>query len=56
MVGRFMEDRFIVICPETDVNTAAGLAERVRLTFESIAIPHQWHTIRFQANIGLAHF
>jgi diguanylate cyclase (GGDEF)-like protein len=55
-VARFMEDRFIILCPETDVHDAAILAENIRLTFEQIAIPHQWHTIRFHANIGLAQF
>ena len=56
MVGRFMEDRFIVVLPETDIESAAVIAEKVRATFENIAIPHQWHSIRFQANIGLASF
>ncbi|HEY9758357.1 MAG TPA: GGDEF domain-containing protein [Oculatellaceae cyanobacterium] len=56
MVARFMEDRFIVMLPETDLHTAAALAEKVRQTFEAVSIPHQWHTIRFQANIGLAEF
>ena len=56
MVSRFMEDRFLVMMPETDLHTAAALAEKVRLTFEGISIPHQWHNIRFHANIGLAEF
>ncbi len=56
MVGRFMEDRFIVVLPETDLRAASAIAEQVRVAFEGIAIPHQWHTIRFHANIGLAEF
>jgi diguanylate cyclase (GGDEF)-like protein len=56
MVSRFMEDRFIVMMPETDLHTAAAMAEKVRQTFSSISIPHQWHNIRFSANIGLAEF
>jgi diguanylate cyclase (GGDEF)-like protein len=56
MVGRFMEDRFIVVLPETDLRSASVIAEKVRVAFEAIAIPHQWHTIRFHANIGLAEF
>ena len=56
MVARFMEDRFIVVLPETDLQTATQIAERVRLTFEGISIPHQWHNIRFHANIGMAEF
>jgi diguanylate cyclase (GGDEF)-like protein len=56
MVGRFMEDRFIVVFPETDLRSASVLAEKVRVAVEAIAIPHQWHTIRMQANIGLVEF
>jgi diguanylate cyclase (GGDEF)-like protein len=56
MVSRFMEDRFLVMMPETDLHTAAALAEKVRQTFEGITIPHQWHNIRFHADIGLAEF
>jgi diguanylate cyclase (GGDEF)-like protein len=56
IVGRFMEDRFIVVLPETDLRSASVIAENMRVAFDQIAIPHQWHTIRFQANIGLATF
>jgi diguanylate cyclase (GGDEF)-like protein len=56
MVGRFMEDRFIVVLPETNLRNASVIAEQVRVAFEAIAIPHQWHTIHLQANIGLAEF
>jgi diguanylate cyclase (GGDEF)-like protein len=56
MVGRYMEDRFIVLCPETPGRGAMVLAERIRKKFEGIAIQHQWHTIRVNASIGIAYF
>jgi diguanylate cyclase (GGDEF)-like protein len=56
MVGRYTEDKFIVLCPETPGRGAMVLAERIRKKFEGIAIQHQWHTIRVYASIGIAYF
>jgi diguanylate cyclase (GGDEF)-like protein len=55
LVGRFMEDRFIVILPETDLQTAIPIAENIGLRFGRAVLQHQ-HTINWQANIGLAQF
>jgi GGDEF domain-containing protein len=32
------------------------LAERIRKRFETIAIHHQWHTLKVYASIGIAYF
>ena len=56
MVGRFMEDRFVVILPETDLRSAIPIAENIGLRFGRAMVQHQWHTINWQASIGLAQF
>jgi diguanylate cyclase (GGDEF)-like protein len=56
MVGRYGEDRFLVLLPETPGKGASVLAERIRKRFEGIAIPYQWHTIRVYSSIGIAHY
>jgi diguanylate cyclase len=56
MVGRYAEDRFLVLLPETPGKGASVLAERIRKRFETISIPYQWHTIKVFASIGIAHY
>ena len=56
MVGRYGEDRYIVLLPETPGVGAGALAERVRKKFEDIVMRHQWHEIKLSASIGVAHF
>ncbi len=56
MVGRYAEDRFLILLPETPGKGASVLAERIRKRFEGISIPFQWHTIRVFCSIGIAHY
>lgn len=56
MIGRFGDDRFIVVCPETPGNGAAIVAERIRKKFEDNPIQYQWHKIVVEASVGIAYF
>lgn len=55
MVGRYQEDRFMVLLPETPVSGAVVLAERLRKKCESLSITHQWHQIKLGISVGIAH-
>ena len=54
MVARYMQSRFLVVCPETEEQQATEFAEKVRKTCEQIAVSHQWQTHRVSASIGIA--
>ena len=56
MVGRYSDDRFIVILPETPGEGAKIVAERLRRKFEQTTMEHQWHKIGAHASIGISHF
>jgi len=56
MVGRYGEDRFMLILPETPGTGAAVLAERIRKKFTQIEIPHQWYKLKFTASIGISYY
>ncbi len=56
MIGRYSDDRFVLILPETPGDGAAIVAERLRKKFEQTPMEHQWHQIGAHASIGIAHF
>ncbi|HEY9719964.1 MAG TPA: GGDEF domain-containing protein [Trichormus sp.] len=56
MVGRYGEDRFFLLLPETPGTGAAVLAERIRKKFNQIEIPHQWYKLKFTASIGISYY
>ncbi len=56
LAGRFGDDKFILVLPETPGNGAGVLCERIRKKFESIQIKHQWYVIPVTASLGIAHF
>ena len=56
MVGRYMVDRFIIVLPETDLQSAFPIAEDIQQRLRSSIVKHQWPTVRWQAKIGLAQF
>jgi two-component system cell cycle response regulator len=56
MVGRFGDERFLVVLPETPGSGATIVAERMRKKFEDNFIQHQWHKIYLQASVGIAYF
>lgn len=56
MVGRYAEDRFLLILPETPIEGATILAERIRIKFEALSVMSQWNKIKFSSSIGIAQF
>jgi diguanylate cyclase (GGDEF)-like protein len=56
MVGRYGEDRFLLILPETPVEGAGILAERIRAKFENLSVVSQWNKIKLSSSIGIAQF
>jgi len=54
IVGRYMDRRFIVICPEMAESQAAELAEKIRAVCAAIVIAHNWKNIKLSASIGIA--
>lgn len=55
MVGRYGEDRFILLLPETPGTGAAVLCERIRKDFLKLDIQHQWYKIPLTCSIGIAY-
>jgi len=51
-----MDDRFLIVCPETTGRGALVLAERIRKKFGEISIQHHWHVIRLSASVGIAQY
>ncbi|HEY9778292.1 MAG TPA: GGDEF domain-containing protein [Planktothrix sp.] len=56
MVGRYGEDRFMLVLPETPGTGAAVLAERIRKKFSNIEIPHQWYKLHITSSIGISYY
>lgn len=55
IIGRYTEDRFMIILPERDQPASTLHAERLRTLFESIVIPSQY-SVRMPASIGVSIF
>jgi len=55
MVGRYGEDRFILLLPETPGTGASVLCERIRKQFMKLEIQHQWYKIPLTCSIGIAY-
>ncbi|HEY9787205.1 MAG TPA: GGDEF domain-containing protein [Candidatus Obscuribacterales bacterium] len=55
LVGRYVNERFILILPETPGKGATVLAERIRKTIETNIIEYQWHQIASTVSIGISH-
>jgi diguanylate cyclase (GGDEF)-like protein len=56
MVGRYADDRFMIMLPETPGTGAAVMSERIRKKMQSLEIMHQWYKIKLTASIGIAYF
>lgn len=54
LLGRIGGEEFLVIAPETDVEGAVVLGERIRTTVESAAFNYKGETISVQVSIGFA--
>jgi diguanylate cyclase (GGDEF)-like protein len=56
LVGRYGEDRYLLILPETPGPGAAVLAERVRERFASLLITSQWNKIAMSVSVGISQY
>jgi len=56
MVGRYGEDRYLLILPETPGTGAAVLAERIRERFANLTIQSQWNKIAMSVSIGISQY
>ena len=54
VAGRLGGEEFALLLPETPVEAAATLAEKLRAGIEAMVVQHQGKTVRFTASIGLA--
>lgn len=54
IVGRFGGDEFLILLPETDLNTANKIAEKLRNLLEKTAIPFEEHSFHITASFGVA--
>ena len=53
IVARFGGEEFVVAMPQTSLETAAEIAERVRMSLASQNVDFNGQTIRFTASMGL---
>ena len=53
-LGRWAGDEFLVVAPETDLEGAQVLGERIRSTIESSPIPYNGNTIHITVTVGFA--
>ena len=56
MVGRYGDDRFILVLPETPGNGAAVVGERITRKFQTELIKYQWHELAVNACMGISYF
>jgi len=56
MVGRYGDDRFMLVLPETPGSGAAVLCERIRKKFLTVEIQHQWYKIALTTSIGISYY
>ncbi len=53
LIGRFGGEEFVICCPETDLEGARQLAERLRLQVESSELLFDGQPIRFTVSLGV---
>jgi diguanylate cyclase (GGDEF)-like protein len=56
VLGRYGGEEFILLLPETDMEGAVNIAERIRKTVERLVVPFEGHTIRFTISCGVASY
>ena len=56
LFGRFGGDEFIIVLPETTVDLAKTVGERICALTENIRIPHEDSEISFTISIGISEF
>lgn len=53
-IGRTGGEEFLVVAPETDLDGAHGLGERIRSAVEQLEVNHQGQRIKITVSVGLA--
>jgi diguanylate cyclase (GGDEF)-like protein len=53
-LGRIGGEEFLVVAPQTDLEGARGLAERIRSAAEAMVVFHHGHEIRVTVSVGIA--
>lgn len=56
VAARYGGDEFVLLLPETDLNGAMLVADKVRVDISRLALPHDGLVIRTSASIGLVTF
>jgi diguanylate cyclase (GGDEF)-like protein len=56
MVGRYGEDRFMLILPETPGSGAAILCEKIRKKFLDLEIDFNWYRIQLTTSVGISYY
>ncbi len=54
LIGRYTDDRFVVVCPEISLEEVALLAEKIRHACANIVVKHQWQDFKLSVSIGIA--
>ncbi|MCC6978292.1 MAG: GGDEF domain-containing protein [Candidatus Melainabacteria bacterium] len=55
LAGRYVNERFLIILPETPGKGANIAAERLRKDVETSVLQWQWHKLQVTVSIGIAH-
>jgi len=53
LLGRYLNERFIIVLPETNAEQAAHFAERIRTAIEGTCLDHMWHKVTFTVSLGI---
>ncbi len=53
LLGRYLNERFIVVLPETSAEQAAQFAERIRAAIQGTCLDHMWHKVTFTVSLGI---
>ncbi len=54
ILGRLGGEEFVLVCPQTNLEQATGLAERIRTSAEQAAIPVRSATLHITMSLGVA--
>ncbi|PZM82474.1 MAG: hypothetical protein DKT66_10760 [Candidatus Melainabacteria bacterium] len=53
LLGRYLNERFIIVLPETSAEQAQQFAERIRAAIEGTCLEHMWHKVTFTVSLGI---
>jgi diguanylate cyclase (GGDEF)-like protein len=54
LIGRYTDDRFVLICPEASMDDVTKTAESIREACSVLQVKHQWQDLRLSVSIGIA--